>query len=498
MRFIKSKIAIALNILVLSILIQNVNASDNVAKSTPNSSDTISVKKFGAKGDNIQNDSAAFQTAIIYASKNGKILFVPKGIYKVSNLLLYPNVSMVGADSSSVLVLTGGTQSNRQCLSLTGISQNIQLKNILFDANGRNNSGKNIFCIKTNLGQKDVVNNLTIINCRFTGSKDYGALFLIGTAGHITNVKIVYCTFYNTGSCAVSIRGINGLTFNDNRVSDWSQLDKSHPAFSFQSEQCSDISFVHNYFKNKDAAYFAVEVAGTKLIGGKFVDNTFDGNGYDASGISGMYNNCLFKNNKHLNGGGSHRSGYELVGDNDTIVNNKIEGGSISLGAGVPELAFSKGGSAYIVTGNTVSSNKGTNNLCLSIGGVDTVKGAFVENNTFDNSGGKGNAPVISIGQRGPASNIIIQNNHLLGAPGEDCIQMRVMTGNHFGGKILIEKNILKGGNGIQVSEMQTWKEVRISDNDFTGLSGKVFLKTDDFSPDFRIEKNSMPRNANP
>src|ERR1700735_1937132 len=120
MKFFINKIAIALTVLVPGILVQNVNASGKAAATWPLAPDTISVKKFGAKGDNIQNDSAAFQTAISYASKNGKVLFVPKGVYRVSNVVLYPNITMVGEDSSSILVLTNGTQSNRQCLSLTG------------------------------------------------------------------------------------------------------------------------------------------------------------------------------------------------------------------------------------------------------------------------------------------------------------------------------------------------------------------------------------------
>jgi len=492
MKLLSKKGAIALNILVLGVVMEGVSAADKTMAGVPPGSDTVSVKKFGAKGDNIQNDSAAFQTAIIYASKNRKVLFVPKGVYRVNNLLLYPNISIVGERSNSVLTLTNGAQSNRQCLLLTGISQNIQLKNIVLDANGRNNSGKNIFCVKTSLNQKEIVNNLTFINCRFTDSKDYGALFLIGPAGHITNVKVAYCTFYNTGSSAVSIRGINGLTFNYNQVSAWSQLDKSHPAVSFQSDQCSNVVFVHNYFKNKDAGYFAVEVAGTKLINGRFMDNTFDGNGYDASGISGMFNNCLFKNNKHLNGAGSHRSGYELVGDYDTIADKTGVGGSISLGAGVPQLAFSKGGSAYIVTGNKVSSNAGVNNLCLDVGGVDTVKGAFIENNVFDNRGGKGNAPVIQIGKRGPAANVTIQNNQLYGSTTNPCIRMSVAAGNHFARKVSIRKNVLNGKSGIQIDEMPVWKEVEISDNDFTGISGSAFLKSNDFSHDFHIERNKV------
>ncbi len=483
---------VVLSVLLPIVFIQPVKAATPgliVAGLNP---DTINVKQFGAKGDNIKNDSAAFQNAIKYASENKSVLLVPKGIYKISSLLMYPDCFMLGQDSSSVLILTKGSRDNRQCMELKAISQNIHLKNICFDANGQSNSGKNIFCVKTTLGKDEKINNLVIQNCRFTGSKDYGALFLIGLAGNITNVVIFDCKFYNTGSSAVSIRGINGLTFVDNTISNWDMLDKSHPAFSFQSEVCSNILFNKNHFKNKDAGYFAVECAGTYLTNGKFTDNIFDGNGYNASGISGMFDNCLFKNNKHINGGGSHRSGYELVGDNDTITNNFIDKGAISLGAGTPGLAFAKG-AIYIVTENKVTSSCGLNNVCLSIGGVDTVKSAFIEHNIFDNGGGKGNAPVVEIGQRGPATNVIIQNNEFHGAPGNPCIRMKVVVGSPFSDNITIRKNTFFGVGGFEIFAAPIWKRVYISGNDFSRISGDVFVQEKELSHEFHLDKNKMP-----
>lgn len=485
-------------VLMVNLHLYSVAVRDQPSKNESFSADTVNVKTFGARGDGVQNDSAAFQKAIIYASGARKVLLVPKGIYKISNLVVYPNSKIVGVRGSSVLVLTNGTQNNRQCFLLTDVSKNILISNIAFDANGKNNAGKNIFCIKSTLSPKGSINNLTIQNCSFTGSKNYGSVFLIGPTDHITNVVIFNCLFNNLGSSAVSVRGINGLTFNSNTVTNWDLLDKINAAFSFQSQVCSNIVFRNNYFKNKDAAYFAVECAGTCLNHGVFTGNTFDGNGYDASGISGVFNNCLFKDNKHLNGGGTHRSGYELVGDNDTLTNNVIEHGSIQLGAGTPNIAYAAHtGSGYIVTGNRITGNYGTNNLCLSIGGFDTVKSAWIEHNIFDNHGGKGNAPVIEIGQRGPAKNVTIQNNQLLGSPGNSCIRMKVSAGNHYSENIMIRKNTITGENGIQVYDMPVWKGVKISENDFTGISGSVFMKTSGFSSEFHLEKNKSLKKLN-
>jgi len=477
--------------LVLQLLLLSCITYGYAATHAPAISDTVNVRSFGAKGDNIQNDSAAFETAIKNASAQKKVLLVPKGQYKIGSLLVYGNCTIVGKDGGSVLILSNGTQSNRQCLLLTSISQNVTLKGLTFDANGKNNAGKNIFCVKTQLGLSDGISGLTIRNCSFTGSKNYGALFLIGATDRITNVKITGCKFYNVGSAAVSVRGVKGFVFANNSISAWSRLDKTNSAFQFQSQECSNVLFTKNTFKNADAAYFAVECAGTRVVNGRFIGNTFDGNGYDASGISGCYSNCLFKNNKHLNGGGSHRSGYEIVGDNDTITNNTIEKGSISLGTGVPGVAFSRGGSNYIVTENKVSANFGSNNNCLSVGGVDTVRGALIANNIFDNSQGKGNAPVIALGQRGAATDVVIKNNTLTCAPGNACIRMKVAAGNVYSANITISKNQMTGENGIQIYDTKKWKNVNISDNDLRHISKAAFTKDADFTLDFHINANT-------
>jgi len=70
---------------------------------------------------------------------------------------------------------------------------------------------------------------------------------------------------------------------------------------------------------------------------------------------------------------------------------------------------------------------------------------------------------------------------------------MKVLTGAPFSGKITIRKNTLAGENGVQVFNMQVWKEIKISDNDFKHLSGAAFMNSEGFTPDFHIDKNLMP-----
>jgi hypothetical protein len=52
--------------------------------------DTISVKSFGAAGDGVTDDTAAIDAAFTYAGTNGVPLFVPDGIYEISDTILWP------------------------------------------------------------------------------------------------------------------------------------------------------------------------------------------------------------------------------------------------------------------------------------------------------------------------------------------------------------------------------------------------------------------------
>jgi len=59
-------------------------------------SDFISVKDFGAVGDNVTDDTAALQAAIDYGYANLKTVYVPSGQYICSNIVTYPATTLIG------------------------------------------------------------------------------------------------------------------------------------------------------------------------------------------------------------------------------------------------------------------------------------------------------------------------------------------------------------------------------------------------------------------
>ena len=79
--------------------------------------DVVSVKDFGAKGDNNTDDSAAIQAAHDSLSSGGT-LFFPAGTYRANVVLTKDNVNLMGTGKASVIAPTSG-----RCIFISAIDQ---------------------------------------------------------------------------------------------------------------------------------------------------------------------------------------------------------------------------------------------------------------------------------------------------------------------------------------------------------------------------------------
>jgi hypothetical protein len=441
----------------------------------------LNIKWFGVQGDSLTNDSANFQKAIIAASKSKMNLLIPKGIYKIANIELYTNLNINGYNKDSCkLILKSDKETNASCLLLKGNLQNISISNISLFSDGFSSNKNNRFCIYTQLQNSDTIKKISISNCGFYNSKDYGAIFLIGGYQNIHDIKIANCLFSHLGASAITLRGVDNLIFEDNIIQNWNQqavvpeneemMKKYHlspnefAAFAMQSIPCSNLVVINNKFNNSTAKHFAIECEGTYTLRSAFKYNLFYGNGLDASGISGFYQNCLFEHNRHLDGGGSHRSGYEIVGENDTIINNYVEFGEISLGTGAIS-TFSSLGSKYLVMYDTVIGGTIVNNSCLQIGGTDTVTDCIIEKNLLDNRLGSGNSPVIDLGGRGVSRSIQIEENKIIA--NNICVRMFVRDKEGICSNITFENNEFEGNTIFYIDHPDKWMNIVVRKNVF-------------------------------
>lgn len=92
--------------------------------------DVVSVKDFGAVGDNSTDDTIAFQAALTAAA--GKTLYVPNGAYRVTSQLNVPNRTTIvgeGPISSQIYYRTSSTTLFNQLFSFDNVD-NIQIEKI--------------------------------------------------------------------------------------------------------------------------------------------------------------------------------------------------------------------------------------------------------------------------------------------------------------------------------------------------------------------------------
>ena len=94
------------------------------------------VKKFGAKGDGVTNDTVAIQNAINYLkSVGGGELFFPKGIYLYTELVVdFSNIFFNGEGASSILKQNIANEHGITFYNSSAILKNIRVSNLHFDS----------------------------------------------------------------------------------------------------------------------------------------------------------------------------------------------------------------------------------------------------------------------------------------------------------------------------------------------------------------------------
>ena len=125
-------------------------------------SDTVNVKKFGAKGDGTTDDTRAIMAAL---KTNAQVVFFPAGIYRISqSLSLHSNLELLGESQKSILQNTNV----KEILKTFGpVSyQNITLKGLTINGNVKEEDrDKLVICV-----QFYNVAKVNIINCSFNNA----------------------------------------------------------------------------------------------------------------------------------------------------------------------------------------------------------------------------------------------------------------------------------------------------------------------------------------
>lgn len=194
----------------------------------------ISVKNFGAKGDGINNDTLAIQTAVNMASKLGFKVFLPSGEYMISSTIQFPfaagslAVEISGAKSESSYDKQGvnpvpfstvirasqvmPTMFSARSVITTTLAPYAKLNNLLLDGNGLAVNGY------INGGQ-DVIEDLTIFNCSgsgliletFTNSSVFNRITCVANHGWGAELKGEWSTVSIWNQCKFRGNSLGGM-----------------------------------------------------------------------------------------------------------------------------------------------------------------------------------------------------------------------------------------------------------------------------------------------
>ena len=161
--------------------------------------ESITVKQFGAYGDNSHDDTSAFNTALSI----GKKLIVPKSTYLVDYLNIVDNSTIDGCDS---IINTAIPSTN-----LNKIGSNVILKNITINSTNTNREWNRVDITNQN--------NIIIDNCKFSGFRqitesgpNVWALYFKNS----TNIRVTNILFDNNSFEDILIEnGCQNLYFNN-------------------------------------------------------------------------------------------------------------------------------------------------------------------------------------------------------------------------------------------------------------------------------------------
>jgi len=159
---------------------------------------TVSVKDFGAVGDNVTDDTVAIQAAI----NTGLPVYVPAGRYKVSAKLNMTtgNQSFYGSGNLSIIEAVAGTYSVIGITNTYGVT----ISNLLINAAGSYTNISNGAGIQIVGSQTCKVQNVTLTNYGFAG-----VLIQNSYSCDIGNCMFLYAAGYGTATTLASDIAVN-------------------------------------------------------------------------------------------------------------------------------------------------------------------------------------------------------------------------------------------------------------------------------------------------
>lgn len=370
----------------------------------------VTPQMYGAVGDGVADDTAAFKLAVGAIKDGVRTLYIPCGTYLVSeNIELVSNMTLEGESFNSVIKRIGTSLENYNVIACNGLDD-VTIKNLHIQGERNEHSGTTGewgMCI----GIRGC-NNTTVKDCKLTDA--WGDGVYIGTYNDspCTNTVIENCVIDNNRRQGISVINSNRLIVRGCIITN-TKGTRPEAGIDFESNYSTDVC-KENIVEN---CVFAGNAGGAVVLGNHTVtyeisirDCTSTDNvgvamyGTTVEGVPRGYfrvNNCNFRNNTRC---------FVLNGKGATGIFVKISNCELYSGA--------------------------SNGICIeySSGDADVLGGLRVVGCSFDNPNSS-NEPVRIINSKSGGT----YNDIIIDSVVEDCKKYCVYTSAGVTGNAIIK-----------------------------------------------------------
>ena len=245
----------------------------------------VNVRQFGAKGDNIADDTSFIQNALNSKSK----VFVPKGTYLIRNITLNDRQEFFGSYGNSIIKSIDGNGSEDLVKTNTSANKCI-IKDLIIDGNKMVN---NVVNVKRNNGVlngqfdcKHVLENLEIKNGNGIG-------LIVGN--NVRESRFVNLDVFKNGTHGVYIQGTDNMFSN---MSSHSNQKDGIRLTGSNNKLCNSKAYINGLSNEYDDSL----PAGLTIIGVlntitncEFQENIYDG--IKLMGYMNTINGCIVDSN---------------------------------------------------------------------------------------------------------------------------------------------------------------------------------------------------------
>ena len=434
-------------------------------------SEFVSIKDFGAVGDDITDDTAAIQAAI----DSGQSLYVPEGTYIVTTVTISNDILIQGAGPNSIFKRKANYETDNTNAGLPDNTMidvvefvNANFQNVTFDGN-------------------EVNQNVATPSGALLRAYD-----VTGVSGEVLSINVDNCSFLNTTRSAITVKAKNGgagqeiCTVTNSLFKDCRPgIGSGDPASANPSGFAPTFINVNDRFRliatNNRFIYDGSVATGDyapTAIRLTYVDATTTAAGERATISNNYFYRCGRSNYNYLGVWGTNNAlgVVELytIGNNVSVTSNSFETSYCSPVRGKSSLAMLN------VVGNLMDDNRET---AVSIGPMGATKGTqtgrvIISNNNINL------ADVSAIGITGDdtvtpdkISDIVITGNHVSGITNtvssaggnEGAIVVR------YGSRIIISNNNVEDADAnvnLDGIKVRGCLDAVIDGNNLTGIGG--------------------------